>query len=106
MCTARDIAKIEDLWLLLVSHFLVRNQKVLTSFGLKHKQPLPAKEHAAEKQFAETSDHWTLLLVDQMDQTDTIWCPTDTRHDTSAICHIGCTFAHTNGNIFQHTPSI
>jgi len=23
----------------------------------------------------------------QTDQTDTIWCPTDTRHDTSPICH-------------------
>jgi len=39
--------------------------------------------------------------VDQTDQTDTIWYPTDTRHDTSPICHIRCTFAHTNSHIFQ-----
>jgi len=49
MWTARDIAEIEDLWLLLVTRFLVRNQKVSTSVGLKCKQPLPAKEHTAEK---------------------------------------------------------
>ena len=39
--------------------------------------------------------------MDQTDQTDTIWYPTDTRHDTSPICHIRCTFAHTNSHIFQ-----
>jgi len=70
--------------------------------GLKHKEPLQAKDHTAEKQFAKTSDHWTLLLMDQMDQGD----PTDTGLDTSPICHIRCTFAHANGHVFQHTPSI
>ena len=36
-----------------------------------------------------------------MDQTDTIWHPTDNRLDTSPIYHIRCTFAHTNSHIFQ-----
>jgi len=36
-----------------------------------------------------------------VDQTDTIWHPTDTRLDTSPICHIRCTFAHTNSHVFQ-----
>jgi len=44
--------------------------------------------------------------MDQMDQTDTIWHPTDTRLDTSPIYHIRCTFAHTNSHIFQHPPPL
>jgi len=52
--------------------------------------------------FAKQSDHQTLLLMDQMDQTETIWHPTVTRLDTSPICHIRCTFAHTNSHVFQH----
>ena len=36
-----------------------------------------------------------------MDQTDTIWYPTDTILDTSPIYHIRCTFAHTNSHVSQ-----
>jgi len=39
--------------------------------------------------------------MDQMDQTDTVWHPTDTWLDTSPIYHIRCTFAHTNSHVFQ-----
>jgi len=52
---------------------------ILANVGLKHKEPPPAKDDTAEKQCAKMSDDRTLLLMDQMDQTDTIWCPTDTR---------------------------
>ena len=73
---------------------------------IKTQRTAPADDSIAEKQFANKSDDQTPLLMDQMDQTGTIWCPTDTRLDTSPICHIRCTFAHTNGHVFQHTPSI
>jgi len=39
--------------------------------------------------------------VDQTDQTDSIWYPSDTRPDTSPIYHIRCTLAHANSHVFQ-----
>jgi len=60
--------------------------------GTKNKQLV--KDHIAEKMFVQKSDHWTPLLVDQTDQTDT-------RPDTSTICHVRCTLAHANGYVFQ-----
>jgi len=69
--------------------------------GLKRKELAPADHTVVEKQFTKWSDHWTPLWWFKQITTDTIWYPTDTRHDTSPICHIGCTFAHANSHVFQ-----
>ena len=90
----------------MTDNVLMSSAAKAVAVGLKHKEPPPAKDHTVEKQFTKMRDHQTLLLMDQMDQNDTIWYPTDTRLDTSPICHIRCAFAHTISNDFQQSPSI